>query len=744
MRIGEILVEAAIIDAKALKRALDYALEKRIPVGRALRALQYLDEETLVRGLDAQKALRKGLDLKLTVETLHFAEQTSRSFLEALRAYPGILKNRIPPGFIISLEGGALEKTKVNYKPTDNDRPVFLDDRAPPGDTVPVSPSTIKRPQAAAPPKAVPGVAKPVIPTRPPGAGAQPAAPQPAPASAPVQPAKAFVPTQPPAQPVKPPAAAVPPPVQPVRPPATPIQSPVQASPPVTKPSAAPLPIAGGASSITVPHKTAEDLIREGDQLLADNKCFAAERSYELAWRLLEERPNESPERIAAVILKLANLHISADRPIDAETLYTRALDIQTRLYGKNSLPVATTLGFLTDVKLAQGQIEMARAMVKQALSIMESAEPDDAVIVARLLGKLHTTHGQDQSRERTRVGELAVDAGLLVEDDVRSALIAGELSAQPLGVILRGQKRLNTQQVESLMYAQLLVHQGTISQPVAVQSLRMACAMKTSLRQLLESGQWLPATAVQDESYKTLVYEMERLVASETSLGAGHPELVPILVRLGDFYCARRDRTNAELMYKRALRILDKWDTDTKSMMSVCEKLSQVFCQQNKYADAQPLLARAFDLRKNLGQGETLDAAKCVWLMGKVELLVQNHATACAFLQSAREMFAKLNMPCPRALLDELLVCLNETRSTTDIEAVLHELIAMTEKAESLKLAAAQYMEQLGDFLVSNDRREDARSWYRSSLDIYERSPESDAKMQELSRKLSEVSLII
>lgn len=85
MRIGEILVETQIITPKQLSNGLDYAKSKMLPIGRVLILLRYLEEEDLKLGLQAQQAIRAGMDAIPSLDAVKDARKTKKTFDDALK-----------------------------------------------------------------------------------------------------------------------------------------------------------------------------------------------------------------------------------------------------------------------------------------------------------------------------------------------------------------------------------------------------------------------------------------------------------------------------------------------------------------------------------------------------------------------------------------------------------------------------------------------------------------------------------
>src|SRR5438046_1472658 len=110
MRIGEILTGAALISSEQLDEALNYAKYKQVPVGRALRVLRHLNEDNLSRVVEAQRAIRKGLDGKIALTLVRQAVDNNRTFNYVLEHSPLSL-SKIPRVLIESILDKKLPKS---------------------------------------------------------------------------------------------------------------------------------------------------------------------------------------------------------------------------------------------------------------------------------------------------------------------------------------------------------------------------------------------------------------------------------------------------------------------------------------------------------------------------------------------------------------------------------------------------------------------------------------------------------
>jgi tetratricopeptide (TPR) repeat protein len=532
MRIGEILVASTLIDAAKLEAALDYASTKSIPVGRALRALKYISEGDLSRGLDTQQAIWRGMDKDLAISVLRYACETNRSFPASLRKLPEqVRSSRIPPGLLEFFgKGSDMDETQTRRKPE------------------------------------------------------------------------------------LPPATARP----------------------------------------------AEKYIMQGDQFLEANQIELAETAYDRARKTLAEAYEPDPHKQAIVFTKLANLYVATERFADAEPLYRQVVELHEKMSGRNSLQVARALEDLGDLFDIQKLPAQARPVYEGALDVLENVRPAESTVVGRLLKKVASVCTGDQSSSRVRIGELAVDAKLLTEDQVQTALKTSQDTGRPLGVVLRHDGVLTALQVEALMFAQLLIKETTMPAAILARAIKLASALEVSLRELCESGKWVSEAKASDTLYQQVVLEQERLITTEGILGADNPEVATIAVHLAEIHLQRGDKLSAEMLYRRVLNIFRRnTPKDHTQISRICEKVAQMQCQQSRYGEALPLLLESLEARRAAGQANSIEFAKCSWLVAKVQMVETDFQGAATHLSEARRIFDQVAPgTAPKQLLVDIEAC--------------------------------------------------------------------------------------
>ncbi|HEY9791772.1 MAG TPA: tetratricopeptide repeat protein [Candidatus Obscuribacterales bacterium] len=712
MRIGEILISASLINAHQLDEALNYAAYKQLPIGRALRILRYVAEDDLSRVVEAQKAMRKGVESRIAMELLRIAKESNRTFNYQLEHSPIALR-QIPTVLIETILDKKLprslhEQLRAMGAPVAPAQPATKPAAAPPTPSAPPSPATPVPAKpvnsvAASGPIKISDLEKTLILDSKSSASPKPAA-------------GAHV-GQPPSKPAADIAIG----------PRTPV---------------IPLPDTNAAPRQSV---NIDELIEQGDQHYAANELNLAEQAYRKARLHAEEAYSVRPSRVAAVLTKLANLYLGTDRFADAQPLYARILEINQKLFGAGTPQVTRSLEDLCELYELQGNTLEAKRYIEEALKNFYQQERLDIDVGARLLKHLLTLTRKanlGEQQQRTRIGELAVDAHLITRDQLQSALQTAQKTGAPLGAVLRSQQLLDSQQVESLMFAQVMIKQGTLPANVAVHAIKLAAQRKVPLRQFIEAGKFMTDRELNKDQYQQVVLEQEKMLAAEGTLGADHLEVARIAQRIADLHVERKDWLAAEAMYKRAIAVMDKHPSARLEVARSCERLASIYCKNGKHGEAQPLLFRSLELRQAGGEGETIDAANTLWELARIELSQFNQATALSFLRTARSIFEKLTPgSTPPGLLGQIYDCCVEAGLTADLEPILLQLIESAHKQNKSKDAqVAQYIERLGDIYLSAGRMADAQTQFQFALAVQQQAGAQN-KVEALCKKLSQLT---
>lgn len=130
-------------------------------------------------------------------------------------------------------------------------------------------------------------------------------------------------------------------------------------------------------------------LVDLANVLMWQDNLTEAERTARKAAQIYSKVPESHPDRITADSL-LAQILLYQQKVDDAAKLFERVLLAQRLVYGRDSAPSATTLGYLAQVRVAQGEFQKAEAVLREALQIHRDANST----VAQTFGYLQTTLG--------------------------------------------------------------------------------------------------------------------------------------------------------------------------------------------------------------------------------------------------------------------------------------------------------------------------------------------------------------
>ncbi|RYR41588.1 hypothetical protein Ahy_A08g037994 [Arachis hypogaea] len=113
-------------------------------------------------------------------------------------------------------------------------------------------------------------------------------------------------------------------------------------------------------------------------------KATKAIEKYQCAITILESKRGAESKDLVVPLLGLGNLLLKERRVNDAETHFTRVLDIYTKSYGQNDGRIGLAMSSLAQVKCAQGKSDEAINLYEHALHVMKDSNylsPDDSIM---------------------------------------------------------------------------------------------------------------------------------------------------------------------------------------------------------------------------------------------------------------------------------------------------------------------------------------------------------------------------
>jgi tetratricopeptide (TPR) repeat protein len=507
------------------------------------------------------------------------------------------------------------------------------------------------------------------------------------------------------------------------------------------KAAASEIPEETTAKTPILPTKSAFSLIQEADRLFAEEKVAEAERRYlEARDRLLEEHGHECTE-VAGCLVKIAHLYMSTDRFDEAQKLYADVLQSYMHLRGPEDPLVAKSFEDLGDLHHIRGRPAAAADYFAQAYEIVKKQRPLDMPLAGRLLKKMAQVSESGMENRRKRLGEFCADAGILMDSEIQYALKQARGTGKTIGTVLRDEKFLRPDQIESLMLAQLLTKKGIVPYEVAVQALALANRNNISLKHICDVGRIISDTSED----KTLLLEQDNLLNLERLLGPNHVEVAFIAERLADLYVQHNDPGSALVFYKQAQGVYERLGgrdpVETKLRASVLlSKFARTLSTEGREMEAEPLLLQALEMIGQAGKSESLEAAECLSQLAKLHMSHHTPGSALSFFNTAASLYEKLGVDQEMQSILEDMVALQMTNNMhNEAENTLQRLVNWAQRQFGpFEPETATFMEQLGDLYQRMGRPHQAHSQYHFAMQIYERTAGCEQKHKELDQKLA------
>ncbi|KAL1344259.1 hypothetical protein AAHE18_08G033900 [Arachis hypogaea] len=132
-------------------------------------------------------------------------------------------------------------------------------------------------------------------------------------------------------------------------------------------------------------------------------KATKAIEKYQCAITILESKRGAESKDLVVPLLGLGNLLLKERRVNDAETHFTRVLDIYTKSYGQNDGRIGLAMSSLAQVKCAQGKSDEAINLYEHALHVMKDSNylsPDDSIMEKMRVDLAELLHAVGRAQE--------------------------------------------------------------------------------------------------------------------------------------------------------------------------------------------------------------------------------------------------------------------------------------------------------------------------------------------------------
>lgn len=366
-----------------------------------------------------------------------------------------------------------------------------------------------------------------------------------------------------------------------------------RSSSPASKPAPSGMAFSRAQTGVTIDtSKPVQALIDHGDELMKQQQYIAAEASYRAA--IVKIAPESGSVKLLQTMTKLADVLAAQKKQYEFEELVSGIMEIGRRNMKSEEAGPAKAVAKLGDTLGLLGRVDLAVKAYLLAGEMFEERLPSSLVDsicnlrAASVISKALPEHG-----ERKRLGELFLASGLVTEEQLQKALAHAKQTQIPLGSAFEQLGTLTGRQVKSLVHCQMLIQQSILTEPIAIQALRLAARQNMDLNTFLQ-GANIPPAKENSPKEKELSDCLDNLLGLESkgegkSVGAG-----TACLQLGQLYMQRDAVFDAEFAYRRAYNVFQVESRNTVELVRAALGLANALLAQKRRAEAHALLLQA------------------------------------------------------------------------------------------------------------------------------------------------------
>lgn len=451
-----------------------------------------------------------------------------------------------------------------------------------------------------------------------------------------------------------------------------------------------------------------------------------AEKQFKRSLHINENSFGKSNLKVSVVLTRLIDLNIQQKKFADAEPLAWRLIQINQEQLGPEHIETAQAFQRLARVLENRGRFVEAEQFYLSALRVKEKKfGPDHPDMVDQLRQMASFWSKQGRKSEKKRIGEILCEAGLLSQAELQDAAQQAQKTGIPLGQYLMTIETIDPDVVRAGLQAQLLIGDGVVPSELAIKALRISAKQNIPLDEALEYIGWQPEKLSTTE-LKTLIGDADSLITAERTLGTNHCGVAIICMRLGDNYMSQKRYAEAEINYKRAVGILEKFfgpkDIEVATGLF---KLAELFCKQNKLPEAEPFVWRTLELQQQALGSDHVDVAITLELLADLKSKQGSHEQAEMFFKSALSIKEKLygaDSSKLTSILEKAADIYAQMGRPEDSVPYYVRLVRLKQKTgEKQPLEVAKLLDKLGRLYDKRGDYESSAAQYELALEIYE-----------------------
>ncbi|XP_016163305.1 nephrocystin-3 isoform X2 [Arachis ipaensis] len=267
-------------------------------------------------------------------------------------------------------------------------------------------------------------------------------------------------------------------------------------------------------------------------------KATKAIEKYQSAITILESKRGAESKDLVVPLLGLGNLLLKERRVNDAETHFTRVLDIYTKSYGQNDGRIGLAMSSLAQVKCAQGKSDEAINLYEHALHVMKDSNylsADDSIMEKMRVDLAELLHAVGRAQE----GRELLEECLLITERHKGKGHPG-LVTHMINLATSYSRSKNYAEAEHLLRRSLEImikQKGSDDQSVSFPMLQLAVTLY-HLKQDEEAEKLaLDALRIREKAFGEdslpVGEALDCLVSIQTRVGKDESELVVLLRRI-------------------------------------------------------------------------------------------------------------------------------------------------------------------------------------------------------------------
>lgn len=439
--------------------------------------------------------------------------------------------------------------------------------------------------------------------------------------------------------------------------------------------------------------KPVQVLIERGDELMKQQQYLAAEASYRAAIEKVQPEPGDV--KLLNTMIKLADVLAVQKKVSEFDQLVDGVLKLARRNIKSEESGASKAVAKLADNLGLLGRVDLALQAYLLAGEMFEERLPSSLVdAICNLRAASVISKALPEQAERKRLGDLFLASGLVNQDQLQAALAHSKQAQVPLGSAFEQLGTLKGRQVKSLVHCQMLIQQNILTEPVAIQALRLAARQDMDLNTFLK-GANIPPAKENSPKEKELSDCLDNLLGLE-SKGEGKSIAAGIAcLQLGKLYIERNSIFDSEFAFRRAFNVFQVHSKNSLELVQAALGLADALIQQKRRSEAHALLLQAMT---SIPSSPSIELAQFFAQLSMLEY--EQGATASAYSVARSAVAIMDQIGCTDAKLrfrsiETLVKCADEMGDAASYVSFLSKLLETAKQIPEMTAADLEVIEK-------------------------------------------------